>query len=47
MLYELIKAVLTARTPQEREKAYRKLQKLGIDRLTANVLAAEMRKEVR
>ena len=47
MLYDLIKVVLTAETPQERENAYRQLERVGMDRLTANVLASELKKEVR
>ena len=43
MLSDLITDLIRAKTPKEKEAAYRRLEKLGVDRFTAE----ELRKEVR
>lgn len=45
MLSDMIDDLVRASYPQEREEAYRRLEKLGIDRITADVVADERRKE--
>jgi len=45
MLSDLIMDLLTAGDEKEKERAYRKLEKVGVDRITANVIAAELCKE--
>lgn len=47
MLSDLITDLIRAKTPKEKEVAYRRLEKLGVDRFTADVAAEELRKEVR
>lgn len=47
MLSDLIADLIRAKTPKEKEAAYRRLEKLGVDRFTADVAAEELRKEVR
>lgn len=47
MLSDLITDLIRAKTPKEKETAYRRLEKLGVDRFTADVTAEELRKEVR
>ena len=47
MLSDLITDLIRAKTPKEKEAAYRRLEKLGVDRFTADVAAEELRKEVR
>jgi len=42
MLQELIINLLSAGDKKEKEKAYRQLEKVGVDRRTADVLAHEM-----
>ena len=42
MMYELIMDLLTAGDLKEREKIYRKLERLGIDRTIANMMATEI-----
>ena len=42
MLSDLITDLIRAKTPKEKEAAYRRLEKLGVD-----VAAEELRKEVR
>ena len=46
MLSDLITDLIRAKTPKEKEAAYRRLEKLGVDRFTADVAAEELRKEV-
>lgn len=41
MLFELIMDLLTAGDAFEKEQAYRRLEKVGVDRRTADVMAAE------
>ena len=45
MLADLLKALAEAGNKKEKEKVYRNLERVGMDRMTANVLVAEMRKE--
>lgn len=45
MLDDLLKALAEARNEKEKEKAYRNLERVGMDRMTAGMLAAEMKKE--
>lgn len=41
MLGELIIALLTAGDQKEKERAYRKLERVGVDRHAADLMAAE------
>lgn len=41
MLGELIIALLTAGDQKEKDRAYRNLEKFGVDRETADMMAAE------
>ena len=45
MMGELIMALLTAGCRQDKERAYRRLEKVGVDRRTADVMASEFYKE--
>lgn len=45
MLADLLKALAEAGNTKEKEKAYQNLERAGMDRMTADVLVAEMRKE--
>lgn len=45
MLMELVMELVTATDAKEKEWAYRKLEKVGVDRRTADVMAAEFWKE--
>ena len=45
MLFDLIMDLLTAGDAKEKERAYRRLEKVGVDRMTADVLATEFYKE--
>lgn len=47
MLSDLITDLIRAKTPKEKEATYRRLEKLGVDRFTADAAAEELRKEVR
>ena len=42
MLSDLIVVLQNAKTAAEKEKAYRQLEKVGMDRMTADIIAAEM-----
>ena len=42
MLSDLIAALITAKTEEELETAYKNLEKVGVDRYTALLLAREM-----
>ena len=42
MLSDLIVVLQNAKTAAEKEKAYRQLEKVGMDRMTAYIIAAEM-----
>ena len=46
MLSDLITDLILAKTPKEKEAAYRRLEKLCVDRITADIAAEELRKEV-
>ena len=41
MLSDMIDDLVRADCPQEKEAAYRQLEKLGVDRITADVIADE------
>lgn len=43
MLYDLLIDLICASTPHDKERAYKKLERVGVDRATANVLAAEIK----
>lgn len=45
MLMDLVMELVTASCKEEKEKAYRRLEKVGVDRRTADVMAAEFTKE--
>ena len=42
MLYSMIAKLITAKTDEERETAYCNLEKVGVDRFTADLLAMEI-----
>lgn len=42
MLSDLIIALRSAKTAEEKEKAYCQLERVGMDRMTADIVAAEM-----
>lgn len=46
MLADLLKALADAGSTKEKDKAYRNLECAGVDRMTANVLVKELKKEV-
>ena len=41
MMMELVMALLETVEPQDKEWAYRKLEMMGVDRMTADRMAAE------
>lgn len=45
MLSDMIADLITAKTEKERETAYHNLEKVGVDRMTADLLAREMKDE--
>lgn len=45
MLFDLLMNLITAGDPEDREAAYRQLEKVGVDRMTADIMAAEFEKE--
>lgn len=45
MLMDLVMKLVEAVDPKDKEKAYRKLEKVGVDRRTADVMSAEFYKE--
>lgn len=45
MLMDLVMALVEAVDPKDKEKAYRRLEKVGVDRKTADIMAAEFYKE--
>lgn len=45
MLMELVMELVTATDTKEKERAYKKLEKVGVDRMTADVMAQEFWKE--
>ena len=44
MLSDMISALAKATTEKEKERAYRKLEKMGMDRMSANIVVREMKK---
>lgn len=42
MLSDLFIALIKAKTPEEREKAFKMLESVGVDRMTAIAVAREM-----
>ena len=45
MLMDLVMNLVQAVDPKEKERAYRNLERVGVDRITADVMAAEFYKE--
>lgn len=45
MLMELVMELVTAADPQDKERAYRRLERFGVDRKTADTMAAEFYKD--
>ena len=45
MLMDLVMALVTAGDQKEKERAYRNLEKVGVDRITADVMVAEFYRE--
>lgn len=45
MLMDLVMDLVQSVDPKEKEKTYRRLERVGIDRVTADVMAAEFYKE--
>lgn len=45
MLLDLINALINAETEKDKERAYRNLEKVGMDRVSANCIMQEMLKE--
>ena len=45
MLMDLVMDLVEAVDPKDKEKAYRRLEKVGVDRKTADIMAAEFYKE--
>lgn len=41
MLMDLVMALVEATEPKDKERAYRNLERVGVDRRTADVMAAE------
>lgn len=41
MIMELVMNLVTAADPQDKERAYRRLERVGVDRKTADAMAAE------
>lgn len=45
MLMDLVMDLVVAVDPQDKERAYHRLEKAGVDRATADIMAAEFYKE--
>ena len=45
MLMDLVMALVEAVDPKDKDRAYRRLEKVGVDRKTADIMAAEFYKE--
>ena len=45
MLMDLVMDLVEAVDPKDKERAYRRLEKVGVDRKTADIMAAEFYKE--
>ena len=43
MLYDLLVDLICASTPKDKERAYRQLERIGVDRATANALAVDIK----
>lgn len=43
MLYDLLVDLICASTPQDKERVYRRLERIGVDRATANALAVDIK----
>ena len=43
ILYDFLVNLICASTPQDQERAYRKLERIGVDRTTASTLAADIK----
>lgn len=43
MLYDLLVDLICASTPKDKERVYRQLERIGVDRATANALAADIK----
>lgn len=46
MLYDLLWDLYTAKTDKEKSKAFRNLEKLGMDRQTATMMVNEIKDEI-
>ena len=44
-MMNLVMALVEAVDPQDKERAYRRLERVGVDRATADIMAAEFYKE--
>ena len=47
MLYDLLIDLICAGSPEDKESTYRKLERIGVDRATANALATEIKNGTR
>jgi len=45
MMFDLLMELLTAGDAKEKERAYRRLEQVGVDKMTADEMAAEFYKE--
>ena len=45
MLSDLVANLLDAKTADAKERAYKALERVGVDRITADVMVEEMREE--
>lgn len=45
MLMDLVMELVTATDEKDKERAYRKLERVGVDRITADIMAAEFWKD--
>ena len=45
MLKDMLEALMNAGTPKDKERAYKNLEKVGMDRRTADLLVKKLRKE--
>ena len=42
MLYDLLVDLICSSTPKDKERAYQQLERIGVDRATANALAVDI-----
>lgn len=47
MLSDLIMELVTATEKQDKERAYRRLERVGVDRISADVMAREFSEEMK